>query len=171
MIISYRGNQRSGKTFRMTLDAIKYSVQHDCPIYSNYPIHVGDVYRFTRLSDLYHLRNVIIAFDEAHSSLDSRNFKSDKIIAFTHFFSQMGKLGNTFLYNVQRIDTLEKRIRTNTDYIYECTRLLPSHQLRFDVYDARRDAENPIYIRTEFIRNPEKYYGIYDSFAVVSTAE
>jgi len=171
MIISYRGNQRSGKTFRMTLDALRISALHDTPIYSNYPIFVGNVFTYRDLTELFSIRNSIIIVDEINTALDSRNYEKKAVIDFTHFFQQMGKLGNTFLYSAQRIHTVEKRIRDNTDYVYECARLWPSSTLQFDLYDARRDALNPVWIKREYLLLPEKYYFVYDSFAVVSTAK
>jgi len=109
MIFRFDGNMRGGKTMSMTMMACFLSNIFEIPVYANYSLS-SDWFplarRFETWRDLRNVRDSIICFDEINTSLDSRNFKSKDQIEFTHVFQQQGKMGNTFRYSVQRLNSL-----------------------------------------------------------------
>jgi len=169
MIVRFSGNMRGGKTLAMSMYGLMFAEMTDQPIVANYHLNSStvDIHRFSTWEDLEKYSNCIILFDEINTAMDSRNFKSEDQIKFSHFFQQIGKLGITFFYTAQREHSVEKRIRDQTDYMVECRRLWPTQALEYEWYDTQRSVEDPIYIGKMLLSNPVPFYSLYDSFEVV----
>jgi len=170
MIFRFEGNMRGGKTLSMTQWACFLSEATGQPVFANYTIQWPLFHRFELWRDLKDVRNAIICYDEISTSMDSRNYKSKDQIYFTHLFAQLGKLGNTMMYSAQRVHTVEKRIRDNTDFVIGCQRLFPSHTIVQSWFDTQKSAEIPIHIYDIILEDPTPFYRLYDSFEVVKTA-
>lgn len=166
---------RSGKTLGMTIYGTMLAEATQQSIVANYSISrvfTGnrlDIHRFSTWRDLLKFRNCIILFDEINTAMDSRNFKSDDQILFSHFFQQLGKLGITFMYTTQREHSVEKRIRDQTDYVVECRRLWPSEAIEYEWRDTQRNADEPLFIGRYQLEQPNVFYSLYDSFEVIQS--
>ena len=169
MIFGFVGNMRGGKTLGASLVSLAISEVLNIPVYANYPLFHPNYKYFEKWKEIKDVTNSIIIYDEIGTSMDSRNYKSEDQITFTHLFAQMGKLGNTFMYTAQRMHSVEKRVRDNTDYFIYCERLWPTNSLRQTWFDTQQSVEEPTKIIEYIIEHPEKIYGIFDSFAVVKT--
>jgi len=167
MIIGFHGNMRGGKTLNMSVLGLIIAGAVKADLYANYSLKTAN--RFEKWRDLNGVFNSILCYDEIGTAMDSRNFKSADQIYFTHLFAQMGKLGNTFLYTTQRMHSVEKRIRDNTDYIFHCERLWPLEKIKVTVYDTRQSMEAPTKITEYTLEDPSKFYHIYDSFELIKS--
>jgi len=171
MIFGFWGVQRSGKTLMMTALGGFIAQLVPQPIYANYTVAIPgvEVIRFDNWKELKNVYNAMILFDEVGTSIDSRNTKSTDQIEFTHLFAQMGKKGNTFMYTAQKLDTVEKRIRNNTDYLIRATRLWPGNDIMLKWEDAQESFEIRQLVGYYYLKDPTPIYKLYDSFEVITS--
>lgn len=176
MIYRFEGNQRNGKT----LGAVQWALLMQemlwnfyrlrSEIYANFPCTFQG-WQFDTWEDLVGVDNGIILFDEIDTAVDSRNFKSEDQTKFTHWFKQLGKRGNNFLYTAQRDNLVEKRVREQTDFIVKCTKNWLTGLLEQEWLDSQagQEPERLIPIRKYVNYQPSVFYSLYDSFALVKT--
>lgn len=161
---------REGKTLGMTAFGIVMGVTTGVtPIFSNYHIKYPNFNYFERWKELKNVENSIILYDELGTSFDSRNYKSEDQMVFTHLFSQMGKKGNTLLYTTQRDHQIEKRVREQTDYVIECSKDWSSGYMKQIWFNTQRGRESAEYINTFLILEPELFYEYYNTYEVIKT--
>lgn len=133
MIIALTGKMGSGKTLMMTIFAHKYHSELGSKVYANYGLRFPfSPLRMSDLTDFSHdLNNAVIAADEIHLFLDSRQSMSKKSRIISYFITQSRKRNLIFLYTTQNSHQVDKRLRANTDYVIECRNLSPK--------DAQKD--------------------------------
>lgn len=145
------------------------------PIVSNIPLNSGHpfnfVYRqFASWEQLSTLKNCIILFDEIGTAIDSRNFKSDSQVRFTHFFAQLAKGDNTLIYTTQRHRLVDLRVREQVDILIRCRKDISTGQIHQKWYDCREDVEFPLFVDEKIISTPQVFYSAYDRWTRVQTS-
>lgn len=68
------------------------------------------------------LSNITMYVSEVHLFFDSRDFASSDNKKASGLFTQTRKRNVTFLWDSQRVNQVEKRLRQNSDFIYQVTR-------------------------------------------------
>jgi hypothetical protein len=131
-LIIIDGYMGAGKTLAMTLLSVYFQSLSDCALYSNYGITGSK--EFSHYKDFLNIANessTIVALDEAHTDLDSRNYSTNAVKFFTHLIFYMRKLRCTVFLATPSIDNLDGRVRgisnlyihvtKNREYfIYDC---------------------------------------------------
>lgn len=138
------------------------------PIVANFN-PLGNSLYFDNWKTLKDIKNSIILFDELGTSIDSRNFKSEDQINFTHIFSQLAKKGNTFLYSAQRLNLVDKRVRDQTDYLILCNKDWNTGILSQTWLDTQQGMIGARFIGEYIIHDPAPFYDLYDGFEFVKT--
>lgn len=174
MIYGFQGNMREGKTLNMTATGVIFGVAvGSIPLYANYHIqgYPGPFTYFKKWRELEKVENSIILYDELGAAFDARNFKSKDQMIFTHLFSQMGKLGNTFMYTTQRPFQIEKRVREQTDYVIECFKNYQQDRMSAIWYNTQRgrEAENAKKLNHYILEHPELIYPFYDTYELIES--
>jgi len=168
MIIGVFGPQRSGKTLFASSIVRYISVLYPVQVYANYSL--GFEYtRFEKWKDLEEVYNSIIILDEIVTSADSRNYKSEDQMYFTHLFAQMGKRGNTFFYTAQNKHMVEKRVRDQTDWEINARKNWETGEILYSIVDVQLGELNARIIGQYLMKDPSIAYALYDSFEVVKT--
>jgi len=183
MIFGAVGNQRAGKTLGCVAWVLFFQTQSQYrrwngsiiidppqPISTNLEVfwanhHFSDWRQMMKITP----DNSIILFDEIDTAIDSRNFKSEDQIAFTHWFKQLGKRGITFFYTTQRLHMVEKRVREQTDYLFHCRKNWLNGKLTEEWFDTQAGVEAAIPITKFNLEKPERIYKLYNSFQTVAT--
>lgn len=169
--VLYSGNKRHGKTQMAVIEAVDLSNRYKVPLYANTPLNSSKCPRFIYWEDPKELlkvkKNSIVLFDELPTSLDSRNWKSRDQVLFTHWFAQTEKMGIHFIYTAQRLHTIEKRIRDQTDEIYEVFKIAGNPYIFYVHMDSSRDWPGVVLERAQLYQPP--FYDLYDTYATVKS--
>lgn len=163
MVIGFIGRMGSGKTLNMSKYATYFSQRLHMPVYANY--HLVNATVFTDFRELEKMQNIVIAYDEIHIDFDSRDWDKKIRYQFTQWFTQLRKRGIIFLYTAQRHNTLEKRIRENTDYLIMCQR--KKHALCEYILDAQLNSQEPTLVNRIINNKPELFYSLYDTREII----
>jgi len=123
MIIAFCGKMGSGKTLSMTYFA-RMMQERGRDIISNYTLNFK--HRLISKKEIQEygktkgasLKDVMMLIDEAQTMLDCRQHQKNRII--TYFILQTRKRGCDLAYTSQQFANVEKRLRENTDLIFEC---------------------------------------------------
>jgi len=171
MIFGAVGNQRAGKTLGCVAWALWFAERTNQKISTNLRLNIPDTVQWETWQEMVKKtpNNCIIIFDEIDTAIDSRNFKSEDQMAFTHWFKQLGKRGITFFYTTQRMHMVEKRVREQTDYTIMCTKNWLTGKLSEQWFDTQAGMDNAICVKSFVIDNPSLIYPLYDSFQTVAT--
>jgi len=171
MKMAYIGNQGHGKSLGAVAKTLILAELTNARIVSNIVLKSPRYIPFTEWRELETMRNVIILFDEIATAVDSRNFKSGDQMEFTHFFAQLRKRGNTFIYTAQRFNLVEKRIREQTDYVIECVKVYHNKHwyLYQDLYDTQQGVERAKFLGRYHVAFPHYIYSQYDTLETVET--
>jgi len=169
--VLYSGNKRHGKTQMAVIEAVDISNRYKVPLYANTPLNKQKCPRFKYWDKPEELlkvpRNSVVLFDELPTSLDSRNWKSRDQQLFTHWFAMSEKMGIHFIYTAQRYHTIEKRIRDQTDEIYEVFKIASDPYIYYSHFDSSRDWPGVLIARARLYQPP--FYDLYDTYAVVAS--
>lgn len=168
MIIGVFGPQRSGKTLFASTMARYISLLYPLEVYSNFSLSFQHN-KFQKWKDLENTYNSLIILDEIVTSADSRNFKSEDQMYFTHLFAQMGKRGNTFFYTAQNKHMVEKRVRDQTDWEIHARKNWTNGSILYTIVDVQLGEENSRIVGQYQMKDPSIAYSLYDSFEVVKT--
>jgi hypothetical protein len=161
-IVARRGY---GKTLLLTKLADMYH-RAGVPIFANfsldiphYEIDFNEIATFPP-----YLHDCVLLIDEAHVGTDAYNFWSKIVKDITDFITQTRKLHITLYYSTQVFTQVAKRLRDQTDYIFECEHAYSYNGLRkpdyfrVNIYDKFTDE----YIKT-FEYNGRPYYNKYNT--------
>lgn len=119
MVIGFVGLPREGKTYLMVKRILeRKQKEKDVSINANFAIVVDDFNRYRRLSDVYDVRNGIIAVDEINLVCPSRWWK-DFPPELGYYWSQSGKFGLDFYWTSQSIQRVDTYIRELTNYVWK----------------------------------------------------
>ncbi|MDO3651333.1 zonular occludens toxin domain-containing protein [Nocardia mangyaensis] len=167
MVIGFIGRMGSGKTLNMSKWVTLLGTALDMPIWANY--HLRGANYFTKFQELADKKNIIVAYDEIHVDFDSRDWDKKTRYQFTQWFTQMRKLGIIFVYATQRHNTLEKRIRENTDYLFWCTKINKAGTVMFRefILDAQLNSVETTHINTIITYKPHLLYPLYDTREII----
>lgn len=173
IVAGWWGRMGSGKTLNMTKWGILLAEATNRPLYANYHINHPRAHYFEDFREIADsISHAIICWDEIMVDHDSRNsIRKDQTAIrqqeFTHWFCQTRKLYCSFLYTTQRLNTLEKRIRENTQYIFRCSKDKYFNCTYERLYDTAEGFELAHFL-TQFTNDkPQLYYGLYNTHEVV----
>lgn len=166
-IIGFYGKRGSGKTLNATKRGIILAEITNRPLYANYHINYKNFHYFEDFRDIEELTNAIIIYDEIHVDLDSRYWDKKNQTRFTHWITQIRKMYCTFLYTTQRLNTLEKRIRENSDYVYICKKNLNKNEFYEYLCDIGEGIDNMILLNKTTTYNPYLLYHFYDTGEII----
>lgn len=171
IVAGWAGRMGAGKTLNMTKWGCIMAEAFGRPIYANYHINHPQAHYFSDFRDIAEsVHDAIICWDEIMVDHDSRNWESKKQQQFTHWFCQTRKLRCSFFYTTQRLNTLEKRIRENTQYIFKCTKDRIWNRTYEDLYNTEDGFENAQKITRFINEKPQLLYGLYNTHEVVKKA-
>lgn len=172
--VLYKGNKRHGKTQMAVIEGVEEAQKFKAPLWANTPLNLDlmkrlgiDYHYWENPSVLTRLENCIVIFDELPTSLDSRNWKSEEQMKWTHWFAQTEKLGVHFIYTAQREHTVEKRIRDQTDEVYDVFKIAGEPYIYYEMHDTSRSWPGPIMKRAKIYQPP--FYHLYDTYARVKS--
>lgn len=161
-IVARRGY---GKTLLMRKLAQMY-YDAKVPIFANfsmdiphYEIDFNEIATFPP-----YLHDCVLLIDEAHVGTDAYNFWSKIVKDITDFITQTRKLRITLYYSTQVFTQVAKRLRDQTDYVFECelaryyNGLVKPDYFRVNIYDKFTDE----YIKT-FEYHGKPFYNRYDT--------
>lgn len=151
------GKMGAGKTLSMSMLATYLNSKTKLPIYANYGLKGAQ--RIHNTKELWEMKQGIFCFDEIWITMDSRNWGNN--VELTHWVNQTRKKGLLVLYTTQHINQVEMRIRKGTDILIYCQRKKGKMSLQFIDYQYMQLG------RRYFLKDPKKFYGLYDTFEVV----
>jgi len=111
-----------------------------------------------------YLENGIIILDEMHVGADAYNFLKGEVQKITQFITQIRKRNLSFIYITQNYNTIAKRLRLQTDYMYIMSKSkIPDHA-NIEIRDVKNNYE--IVNRIEgFYGKP--YYPYYNTNQII----
>jgi len=161
MIFGFSGMPREGKSELMSIMAEVLHLQTHQPILANYTLM--DSQRFIKFKDISEETDVIIAWDEVHHSMDARNFKDTKSMAYTQWLSIISHFRTTLFYTCQHPDQIDKRLRFLTDYMFFVDGGLRTSTINVTVVNWMYG----IIVGRFRVYNKEKYYPLYNAFEII----
>jgi len=157
-IIVFTGGLGQGKTLSMTLYAhllmAKYNQKLN--LYANYGLKGARPIK--TFQDLLKAEKGILCLDEAHISLDSRNFKDKSSMSMTHWLLQTRKADLVVMMTSQGFDQIDIRARRVTDVIASCEKL-KDNTFKIHMVDWPKRKLGRILT----IKHPEYVYKYYDT--------
>jgi len=129
------------------------------PLYANYELR-GAI-RINSWKQMLKMKEGVFAFDEAHVSMDSRNFKDRASITYTHWLTQLRKKQLALLYTTQHISQVDIRLRNLTDILALCQNINDTIKIQF------LDWQYLTLGRRYTIWPKSRFYSLYDTFQVV----
>lgn len=79
-----------------------------------------DLMEYTSESDKF--QNAIVVLDEIHIFIDSRRSVSSRNVIISYFLTQTRKKGVLLFWTSQQAHQVDKRLRSNSDFIIECSK-------------------------------------------------
>lgn len=165
MIIGIIGKMGSGKTLFTSILANK-AFDSGCSIYANYglkfehkTLNMNDI--LTMSGDL---QNAMICIDEIHLFMDSRQSMSKRSRIISYFITQSRKRNLVLIYTTQNAHQVDKRLRSNTDYIIQCDNLTPGAKsdviIRVNIHDTDNNSR-------VFAFRGDPYFCLYDTHQII----
>ncbi len=149
------------KRYYLKTGDLKYILQH--PNYYYIPDLVKYISTFPD-----ELKNGYVILDEAHVGGDAYNFLRTDVQGLTQFITQIRKRNLTFIFITQVFASVVKRLRQQTNYIFEVYKVkynneyLKGHS-EVRVYDVR----NFYKLVSNKIYDNSKYFDYYDTNQVI----
>ncbi|MGD9679295.1 MAG: ABC transporter ATP-binding protein [Vulcanibacillus sp.] len=167
-IVGIIGRRGSGKTTYLAKLASIYS-SANVNIFSNfsltiphYEIDFAEIASFPP-----YLHDCVLLIDEAHIGTDAYNFWSKLVKDITDFITQTRKLRITIYYTTQNIGLVAKRLRDQTDFIFQCEPLLINGVRKLDYFKVDKfDKFTDEYLSTE-VYNGKPYYPLFDTEEII----
>jgi DNA helicase HerA-like ATPase len=155
----------SGKTLFATALARHYH-KNGSTIYANFglkfpfkPLTMKEISDFN-----FDFNNSVLIIDEIHLNIDSRSSMSRKNKIISYFITQSRKRNIILIYTTQNAHQIDKRLRTNTDYIIQCRNLTP--KAKKDVYIEWTITDPNDQTRT-FIMKADPIFKLYDTHQII----
>lgn len=185
-IILHTGRPRQGKTYGLVRDVIKNDLNKGRKVWSNillnwkghtgryfnwrkfrfekYEIPADNLQYWTKLSDLYEVREGVILMDEAHAYMSSRKWK-DLPEQMVRKLAQHGKQRLDIKATVQHINRIDVIVRELVDFWYVYYKgLFFFHRYEFDI-DQDKVKKYPLSFR--IVPKRKKWYLSYNSYAEI----
>lgn len=190
-VVGIVGPMRSGKTLFMTMLCYREQLKDDSrEILANY--HLNPEYAKTSLLDPNAMDQAIrdrdtsrydrsiMALDEVHTFLDSRNSGQKRNRMLSYFITQSGKLKTRLFWTSQFLRQVDVRLRLNTQTLYMVRRFIYRHgrkrflsqedertdfHLQIDKYRMGETADDfgMIFLKRFVIKNPSRFFALYDT--------
>ena len=161
-IVCILGRRGSGKSLFGVRLAEQYHL-NGITIFSNYnmtiPHYDIDFSELATFPD--YLHDCVIFMDEMHVGSDAYDFWKTRVKNITDFITQIRKRRITLYYMTQVKTQVAKRLRQQTDYIFQCEKMDYPDIFRVDIFDNYEIAPDD-YIRT-IIYNGKQYYDMFDT--------
>ena len=156
----FMGNQNSGKTMGMTYFCNMY-YHRGYKIYSNYNLSIPHekitkemLTEYTKSRQQF--EKTVFAIDEIYLFFDSRSSASKDNKLFSYFVTQTSKNDVVLLGTAQFFNTIEKRIRENTNNIIYCSRVLKTKKgfrvIKKNIRFLSDDMNESLYIKVLMMR-------------------
>ena len=159
MVEGFCGLPGSGKTYYVTKLALK-AIKEGRPVYANYKIP-GAKY-FSRLEDIFAVRNGVIIVDEINLVCPSRWWnKFPPQLAY--FWSQTRKFGLDIYWTSQHWDRVDKIIREISNYIWWVRPTLLWHRATCYIPEQISKEKRDKIDRVRFLIR-KKIYSQYNTF-------
>lgn len=157
-ILVFTGDFGSGKSNLCSYMAVQLAQRYRSPLWANYDLKGSIPIR--TVAELHHLRGGVLALDELHDTVDSRNSAGMNNKAFLEWFMQSRKMQTDILICTQVLDQIDKRVRRMCKAEFCCTALTDRYSevksFRLDLDGAR---EKPL---NNMIWDRQRAYGLYD---------
>jgi len=163
MICVFTGGLGQGKTLSMTVLASYMAYKMKCPIFANYAL-VGSR-RIHTFQDLVSAKHGVVALDEAHITLDSRNFKDKTSQKITHWVLQTRKVDLIILMTTQSLHQIDVRARDVTDIVMKCKKTPEGIWLQSIDWCEKTIG------RRNLLAHVERFYPLYDTYQIVDPIE
>lgn len=163
-VVGFVGDRGTGKTL-FAVSLAKYYAENGINVFSNIeffgidytPLEFKDVGTFPDW-----LHDGVIILDEMHVGADSYNFFRKDVQGITKFITQIRKLNLTFIYITQNMTTIAKRLRMQTNHVYQFVKI-DDGIAKVDIYDNMNFYEH----LNTIIFNGREFYGYYDTKQVI----
>jgi hypothetical protein len=186
VVVGLVGEMRSGKTL-LTAIMLHDDYIKGKQIMSNFdlsfphePLDVNSLDVAIREGNTDYFNDKSIGIDEIHVFMDARGSGQKRNKMMSYFLTQSGKLDTTIYWTSQFMRQVDVRLRLNTQILYKIRRYiihkgqkiaLRQDDKRTDFYiDAHkhflRDSPKGMvfyYQKTITIKNPSKYFGLYNT--------
>lgn len=172
-IIGIIGDRGTGKTLLMRYLASAYA-ETGLSIVGNFNMY-DLFYRKAgmkgAMNHVDQLKDCVLFFDEIYNDADAKDYFSKNNKAITGFAAQTRKFHTTFIYSLQLFFTVDKRIRSFTDYFfqpepYEGPDAKPG-DLLVRVFNAKAGYGNDFV--KELVVSCGKYYPLFDTDELIRT--
>jgi len=151
MITAYCGLPGSGKTYLMTLDALKATARRRREVWANYPLFKAHYYDDFRL--VQKVTKGIICADELNALAHAHDWHNLDPRLLT-LWTQSRKLGIDFWYTSQGFHMVNNQVRQLTNLVWKCRYLFgPLHVAKlYDACDVERDRVRMKPLETRYFR-------------------
>jgi energy-coupling factor transporter ATP-binding protein EcfA2 len=166
-VVCILGRRGSGKTLTMTMLADLYH-SNKVMIFSNYDLKIPyQPITFKELASFPdYLHDCVLFIDETHIGADSYNFWEKQVKDITKFVTQIRKRQITMYYSTQVWKMVAKRLRDQTDYIWQCSKVEWDDNLfRVEMFDKWLVPPDN-YLDTK-IFDGRPYYDLYDTKQII----
>jgi hypothetical protein len=161
-IVCILGRRGSGKTLTAVMLAERYHHQ-GITVFANFETTIPhfdiDFSELATFPD--YLHDCVIFMDEMHVGSDAYDFWKSRVKNITDFVTQIRKRRITLYYITQVYKQVAKRLRNQTDYIFQCSQLDYPNKFRVDMFD-RYQLPPDDYI-SSFVYDGSLYYKKYDT--------
>lgn len=161
MLLGVVGKMGAGKTYSMSVFAYLFSHLLNVPLYANYELL--EAKRIQTVEDVWKMENGIFCFDEIWLTMDSRLSKG--AIDLTRWINQTRKKKVIVMYTSQSFGQVDLRVRKATDFLFYAFK--DHGAQKFTIVDAQYGDVG----KTLAIRQPEKFYHLYNTFEVLQPLE
>lgn len=163
MICVLTGGLGQGKTLSMSALASYFAYKMNSRLYANYGLRGAK--RISTFQQLTEAKNGVVALDEAHITLDSRNFKDKSSQKITHWILQTRKVDLVVLMTTQSFHQIDVRARDVCDVLIQCKKTPQGIWLQFiDWADKKLGRRN-------LLEHIDRYFALYDTREVVDPIE
>lgn len=147
----------AGKTFTMSVFSYLLSRSLGVPLFANYGLK-GSQY-INSLDEIWTMEGGIFCFDEIWLTMDARLSKNN--VDLTRWINQTRKKKMLVMYTSQSFGQVDLRVRKATDFLLYAWRHHDTQKITLV------DAQYGDVLRTLTIKQPERYYSLYDTFEVL----
>jgi len=164
-VVCLIGDRGTGKTL-FAVSLAKYYGDNNIKVFTNIklkgikyiPVTFKDIASFPDW-----LHDGVIIMDEMQIGADSYNFLGKTEQGITSFITQIRKANLSFMYTTQNFTTIAKRLRLQTNYSYQFTKI-DDGIAKIDIFDHMNfyEQKNTIYF------DGRGYFGYYNTNQIIT---
>jgi len=168
-LMFYDGYMGSGKTTKMSLDALIYQQESGCTLFSNYGLK-GSI-PFTSFEDFKKVAvqpTSIICLDESHMDISNRDFSTNSVKFFVNMVWYLRKMRCTLMMTSPLFENIDSKVRQVTNVLVQCKKR--NGYLTYDFWDVQEQG----YLKTNRISEQkvsEIMGHVYDTYSMVTPLE